>query len=86
MPYIKNIILNILKEWSNDTSGGMDGWWHGYESFQDQILTKYKVKISIKELKKYFKELKLAGLIEIRPTYNMAMELSGSGYFIKELK
>jgi hypothetical protein len=79
MPDIKKIIIEILTEWSNEN------YWYGYNQFQDEILIRHNIKIDMKDLKLYFKELKYEGKIRIFPIYNDEGILSGSGYFVKSL-
>ena len=80
----KERVMKVIKGWSAETTGGFDGYWHGYEMLCDETGA------PVSELKRIMKELSKDGCVELRPTYNTDGVLCGRGWFatdsIGELK
>lgn len=74
-------ILQIIKEWTEDLDGGMDGWWYGYYELKRIFDERYKINLDMKLLKNTVKHMKNEGLLNYTHTYNLDMQIAGKGYF-----
>ena len=75
---IKLETINIINEWSDKDV------WLGYDKLKDALYSKTIV-VTKNRLKTIIKELRTAGIIELKPTFkDGSYSITGKGYFISK--
>jgi len=73
----KSVVTSVIKKWSSETCGDLDGVWYGYAELSDET------GIPRRHLRSLIKQLVAEGVIAKRPCYDDDGVLNVSGYFYR---